>query len=42
MKRGKAECAWAKSFAEGYSITFRVVEMSLAETRNNYIGYKAI
>ena len=35
MKRGKAECAWAKSFAESYSITFRVGGMSLTEIRNN-------
>jgi hypothetical protein len=31
----KAECAWAKRFAEDYSITFRVSEMSLTEIRNN-------
>jgi hypothetical protein len=34
-ERRKAECAWAKSFAENYSITFRVGEMSLTEIRNN-------
>jgi hypothetical protein len=31
----KAECAWAKRFAEDYSITFRVGETSLTEIRNN-------
>jgi hypothetical protein len=34
-ERCKAECAWAKRFAEDYSITFRVGEMSLTEIRNN-------
>jgi hypothetical protein len=29
----KAECAWAKRFAEDYSITFRVGEMSLVDIR---------
>jgi hypothetical protein len=31
----KTECSWAKRFAEDYSITFRVGEMSLTEIRNN-------
>jgi len=29
----KAECAWAKRFAEGYSITFRIGKMSLVDIR---------
>ncbi len=29
----KAECAWAKRFAEDYSITFRIGEMSLVDIR---------
>jgi len=29
----KAECAWAKRFAEAYSITFRVGKMSLTDIR---------
>jgi hypothetical protein len=34
-ERRKGECPWAKRFAEDYSITFRVGEMSLTEIRNN-------
>jgi hypothetical protein len=32
-ERRKAECAWAKRFAEDYSITFKVGEMSLVDIR---------